>query len=137
MKKVFVDTSYLIAINCPDDQWHQKAVQARQQLGNNVRLQANAMVFHEFLDSASGWGMQTRQQFVDFTKHNMKTSEIQIIQPDHEVFVAGLELYEQRGDKKFSLTDCVSMVMMREKKVRKILSSDHHFEQERFIILMK
>jgi hypothetical protein len=35
-------------------------------------------------------------------------------------------------DKKFSFTDCTSFVVMKERRIRMSLTSDHHFEQAGF-----
>ena len=51
--------------------------------------------------------------------------------------MSGLERYEQRRDKSYSLQDCVAMNVMESEDIREILTSDHNFEQERFTILMK
>jgi predicted nucleic acid-binding protein len=40
-------------------------------------------------------------------------------------------------DKEFSFTDCTSFVVMRELKLREVLTSDHHFAQAGFVTLPK
>ena len=50
--------------------------------------------------------------------------------------MAGLELYEHREDKEYSLTDCISMFAMREHKITRALTNDHHFAQEGFEVLI-
>jgi predicted nucleic acid-binding protein len=51
-------------------------------------------------------------------------------------FMAGLALYEARPDKGYSLTDCVSMLAMREEGMTEVLTHDDHFTQEGFIKLL-
>jgi predicted nucleic acid-binding protein len=41
------------------------------------------------------------------------------------------------GDKGYSLTDCFSMSVMRERGMDEILTADHHFEQEGLIALLR
>jgi uncharacterized protein len=48
----------------------------------------------------------------------------------------GFELYNSRLDKGYSLTDCVSMNIMREQNITQILTNDVHFEQEGFSVLL-
>jgi len=48
----------------------------------------------------------------------------------------GLELYGQRLDKSYSLTDCISMVIIKQMGIEQILTRDHHFIQEGFTILL-
>ena len=62
MRKVFVDTSFLIAINFPDDQWHQKAVWARQKLGDDAQLWTTEVVLHEFLTCMARAGRKIRDR---------------------------------------------------------------------------
>ena len=40
-------------------------------------------------------------------------------------------------DKEFSFTDCTSFVVMRELKLREVLTTDHHFKQAGFVALPK
>ncbi len=45
---------------------------------------------------------------------------------------AGLQLYRDRPDKRYSLTDCISMQTMRREGLTEVLTNDRHFEQEGF-----
>jgi uncharacterized protein len=44
------------------------------------------------------------------------------------------DLYERRIDKGYSLTDCITMNACRNRRIREILSMDHHFAQEGFTL---
>jgi uncharacterized protein len=44
-------------------------------------------------------------------------------------------LYKDRPDKEYSLTDCISMQVMRREGLTEVLTNDHHFTQEGFRIL--
>ena len=65
----------------------------------------------------------------------MNNPAVQVIPQDHESFVAGLNLYEKRLDKGYSLTDCISMNTMNQLEILEVLTHDQHFTQEGFIIL--
>ena len=53
--------------------------------------------------------------------------------PAHEPwFARGKELYGDRPDKSWSLTDCISFVVMTERGISDALTGDHHFVQARF-----
>ncbi len=54
----------------------------------------------------------------------------------HPSFLAGLDLYEARPDKEYSLTDCISMAIMRQEKITEILTLDAHFTQEGFTAIL-
>lgn len=49
----------------------------------------------------------------------------------------GIDLYDQRPDKDWSLTDCISFVVMRKQSITEALTGDHHFEQAGFVALLK
>ena len=51
-------------------------------------------------------------------------------------FLSGLELYESRGDKGYSLTDCISMNACRTEGIAEVLTNDRHFGQEGFTALI-
>jgi predicted nucleic acid-binding protein len=46
-------------------------------------------------------------------------------------------LYSQRPDKEWTLTDCISFVVMHEENLTGALTEDHHFEQAGFTALLK
>jgi len=48
-----------------------------------------------------------------------------------------LNIYENRQDKEWSLTDCLSFLVMQERGVMDALTADHHFEQAGFRALMR
>lgn len=45
------------------------------------------------------------------------------------LFSEGLLLYRDREDKEWSLTDCISFVVMEREGLTEALTGDHHFEQ--------
>jgi predicted nucleic acid-binding protein len=60
---------------------------------------------------------------------------VQVIHVDQDLFRAALEFLRRRADKRFSLTDCVSFVVMDRLGIREALSFDAHFEQAGFVRL--
>ncbi|MEX0702442.1 MAG: hypothetical protein WD069_10140 [Planctomycetales bacterium] len=60
-----------------------------------------------------------------------------LIEPDAALFDAGISLYESRADKHWSLTDCISFVVMQQHGLVDALTGDHHFEQAGFNALLK
>ena len=55
----------------------------------------------------------------------------------HALFEAGLRLHRDRPDKEWSLTDCISFHLMRERGVTRALAYDIHFEQAGFRALLR
>jgi uncharacterized protein len=46
-------------------------------------------------------------------------------------------LYRARRDKDWSLTDCISIVVMADEQIHEALTGDHHFEQAAFSASLK
>ena len=61
---------------------------------------------------------------------------VSIIEPDDSLNRRGLALYDARPDKEWSLTDCVSFVVMADEGMSEALTGDHHFEQAGFVVLL-
>jgi uncharacterized protein len=55
-----------------------------------------------------------------------------IAQPSDELYIRGLKLYSDRPDKGWSLTDCISFVVMQDEGVTEALTGDRHFMQAGF-----
>ena len=49
---------------------------------------------------------------------------IRVIPQSRSSFLAGLDLYTQRPDKRYSLTDCISMQTMRRERLTDVLTSE-------------
>lgn len=60
-----------------------------------------------------------------------------VIPASDDLFEKGVTLYDARPDKQWSLTDCISFVVMGERAIREALTGDHHYEQAGFTALLK
>lgn len=67
----------------------------------------------------------------------MQAAQVEVLPASEQQFLGGLGLYEARPDKGYSLVDCISMTVMRELSITTALTSDRHFEQEGFDVLLK
>ena len=59
-----------------------------------------------------------------------------VLPQSRESFLEGVRMYEQRADKGYSLTDCISMNACRQEGILEVLTNDHHFNQDGFRILI-
>lgn len=135
MKTVFADTVYWIAVVRPGDHWAESAKRAKTLLGN-VRLLTTDEVLTEFLTALSRGGESLRRQAVKIVRAILSNPNVKVLAQSRDSFLRGVELYEQRLDKEYSLTDCISMKAMKSESVDDILTHDHHFGQEGFQVLM-
>jgi uncharacterized protein len=59
-----------------------------------------------------------------------------IIPASDSLFRAGLELFAKRPDKEWSLVDCISFVVMKQRRLTDALTTDHHFKQAGYNALL-
>jgi predicted nucleic acid-binding protein len=135
VRTVFVDTFYWVALLVPGDQWRARAIAVTQGLGP-VRMVTTQEVLTELLNFAAGAGPRTRGLITAWLHRLPADPNISVIVQSDASFQAGLELYQRRPDKSYSLTDCISMQTMRAQGITEILTHDHHFQQEGFAILL-
>lgn len=126
MRTIFVDTSYWIARSNRRDQLHQQARDLSQQLGS-VQLLTTELVLVEYLNYFSEFGAEMREKIATAVERILVKPNHQIIWQNQALFESGLALYKARPDKEYSLTDCVSMVVMRQSEIRDVLTHDKHF----------
>ena len=49
-----------------------------------------------------------------------------------DTIAAAVSFYEGRGDKDWSLTDCLSFLVMEQRQIPRALTTDRHFQQAGF-----
>jgi len=136
MKTVFADTSFWIGTAKPEDQWADAAKKAKRELGD-VRLLTTDEVLVEFLSFLGRCGPRLREIATEMVRAILNDPNTEVIQQSRDSFLTGLAFYEQRGDKEYSLVDCISMNTMKAKSIQEVLTSDNHFAQEQFTVLMR
>jgi len=135
MRKVFADTFYWVALINLRDQWRNRALEVSANL-----IDAQIVTSDEVLTETLNYFAESieflRQKSVEDVQAILLNQNVEIISSRHEVFLDAIELYSLRPDKGYSLTDCISMLIMREFEISEILTHDHHFTQEGFQILL-
>lgn len=135
MKEIFVDTSHFVALLNPADQLHIKATSVEKE-NKHLRLITSDFISIEVLNYFSGFPDRVKQRISLAIQSFMVDPEINIIECGRTEFRKGFELYSRRLDHGYSLTDCTSMNIMRERGIAEVLTNDNHFEQEGFTILL-
>jgi uncharacterized protein len=136
MKPIFADTFYWIALTNPRDNWHRKVLELTETL-DQVQIITTDEVLTEVLNFLCTYGPPTRRRTAQLIRDILEDPNIQVIEQTHASFNEGLTLYEQRLDKAYSLTDCISMQIMKKMSINDILTHDKHFTQEGFTILFQ
>ena len=128
MKPVFADTSYYVALLSAADQYHSSAVDWSEHLLGRVVVTEYILV-----ELASALcDPQDRHLVEPFIKHLLGDSSTVFVPASKSLFQQGLDLYATRPDKKWSLVDCISFVVMKKRRLTEALTTDHHFRQAGF-----
>ena len=130
---IFVDTVYWLALINPNDDWHASSVTWAARI--TERLTTTEAVLTEVADALCG---ADRRAWATRTIRTVRSDpKIETIPGGADVFSKGFELYAARGDKDWSLTDCISFVVMKERGIDHALTSDLHFVQAGFRALLR
>jgi predicted nucleic acid-binding protein len=136
VKLVFADTLYWGAILHPQDQYRSEAIRVRKALGD-VNLVTTDEVLTELLGGLAHRGRALRNATAHAVHQILDDGRVTVHQQSRESFLSGLQLYEKRSDKGYSLVDSISMNVMRRYRVEEILTNDYHFVQEGFKVLLR
>lgn len=133
MSLVFADAFYFFAILNPGDEAHERAVEFSR--AARSPLLSTAWILTELADGLCR--SANRRVFRALLEEIQADPDSVIVPPSEEDFEKGVTLYDSRHDKDWSLTDCISFVVMDRYNVREALTGDHHFEQAGFTALLK
>lgn len=136
MRTVFADTGYWVALLNPQDDLHAIAVNLSKIL-YPVHIITSEVVLTEVLNDFSKRGQYFRDLATNLIRDLRTNSNVTIIIQTTEQFDKALQLYQQRKDKAWSHTDCVSFNVMTEYEIMEALAYDKHFIQAGFIPLMR
>jgi uncharacterized protein len=134
VRLVFADTGYWVAVLDPKDKLHDRAIQVSTALGK-VRQITTEMVLDELLSALRN--APVRSYAIQGVQAIRLNPNVEVVPQTSLQFDRAFELYRRMADKEWSLTDCASFDLMRERGVTEALSHDHHFEQAGFVALLR
>ena len=130
---IFVDTGFFLGALDSRDELHPRAAA----WADAVRkpLITTEYVLVEAINACSGTGERgkARQTF------DLVTSPAfgRYLPASPKLFRGGWDLFVDRPDKDWSLTDCISFHVMQSEGITQALAYDHHFEQAGFEALLR
>ena len=133
MKHTFADSFYLLALFNGSDAAHDRALKASAQLEGI--LVTTDWVLAETADALCD--PLNRVRCVEFLDDLRRSARVAVEPASRTSFDAGLKLYRERPDKEWSLTDCISFVVMQNRSISDALSGDHYFEQAGIRAILK
>ena len=131
MRKLFLDTGYLIALEASDDQYHQQALAHWQNLSRALpQLVTTSYVFDEVVTFFNSRNRHAKA--VEIGKLLLESPSVKLVHIDESLFHEAWRYFIQHSDKSYSLTDCASFVVMKRLRIRTALTFDQHFVQAGF-----
>lgn len=132
MTRIFLDTSFIIALVNDKDTYFSKAQELSPIYIRNELITTDAILFE--IGNALSKDFRTEAvEIIEVLRNSHKTEVVEI---DANLFDKGIALYKKYKDKKWGLVDCISFVVMREREIGEALTSDKHFVQAGFRALL-
>jgi uncharacterized protein len=133
MRQVFADTFYYLALLNPHDDAHDAAVEFTAAFAG--QMVTTDWIVTELADGLSATNARTA--LIPFVQGLFADGAVRIEPASRSLLDRGWLLYRRRADKAWSLTDCISFVVMRDLKLTEALTGDQHFEQAGFKAVLK
>jgi predicted nucleic acid-binding protein len=131
MTPIFLDTSYIIALEVTDDQHHRAALKHWQGLRSSLPpLVTTSYIFNEIVTFFNCRNQHNKA--IEAGSRLLSSPSVQLVHVDDALFYDGWMYLKRYKDKSYSLTDCISFVLMERLKTKKALTFDKHFLQAGF-----
>jgi predicted nucleic acid-binding protein len=133
MKPIFADTSYFVAFSGPNDHFHARAVEL------SANLIAGIVTSEYILVETGGLLLrpEDRPAFVNLVRDLESDPSVMIVPASKRLFHAGFDLFVRRPDKNWSMVDCISFEIMKQRRLKDALTTDQHFVQAGFRALLR
>ncbi|MFN0078409.1 MAG: type II toxin-antitoxin system VapC family toxin [Prosthecobacter sp.] len=128
MKISFADTFFYVALLDVRDQHHER-VNAHLREHDDFHV-TTRWVLVELANALAGTAF--RLAAARLISRLESDADTMVVKSNDELYERGLKLYIERPDKDWSLTDCISILVMQEHQITEALTRDRHFEQAGF-----
>lgn len=136
MNEIFLDAAYAIALSSVKDKFHNRAVQLANQLEkSHTKLVTTRAVLLEIGNALSK--QRYRSASVQLLVALEADPTVDIIPLTDQLYDRALRLYRDRPDKEWGMIDCISFIVMEDRGISDALTTDNHFQQAGFHVLLK
>jgi uncharacterized protein len=132
MNDLFLDTSYLLALTLANDARHDQAIEHwRRLLPTSPRFVTTSYVLSEVATFLNSRGRHDKA--VEVGARLLHSPSVRLIHVQESLFHEAWDYFQRHSDKAYSLTDCVSFVVMRDLGLTTALAFDVHFAQAGYL----
>jgi predicted nucleic acid-binding protein len=133
--RCFVDTVCWIALLNKRDNLHETAdALYKGRMGSGSCFVTTSSVLTETFNALSNTAF--KPSVIAFLRHLESSPRVEIVFVDPTLWSKGWDIYEKRLDKAWSLTDCISLGVMKEQGISDALTGDQHFVQAGYRALL-
>lgn len=132
MNQVFIDTGFVVGLVNKRDQFHNRATLLAKKFDRVPSITTEAILF----EIGNALAKEFRKEAIEVFDYFYSSHEIEVVHITPMLFEQALNDYKLFQDKSWSLVDCVSFVVMKERELSEALTFDKHFEQAGFKILV-
>lgn len=135
MKKIyFFDSSYILALEIKNEDAHQQVLQNWVSLAKSTPfLVTTTYIFDEVVTFFNSRNLHYKAAEVG--NRLLESPELELIDIHRELFNQGWQYFQKPKDKSYSITDCLSFIVMEKRKIVTALTLDKHLIQAGFKIL--
>jgi uncharacterized protein len=130
--KIFVDTAYVLALVNEHDQFHERA----QELADLYEGQQLLITDAVLLEIGNALSRGFKEEAIEVISGFIESEEVEVVHYSSKIFDQAFALYKKYDDKEWSLVDCISFIVMRERGIKQVLTFDRHFKQAGFTVIM-
>ena len=130
---MFIDTSGFL---CLFDEGDLRYEDAKVLYGAVTEQLTHSYVLAELVPLCHRRGANRRRS-LEFVSDLLNLPKIEVVWVDEMLHRSAVSFLQSRLDKTYSLCDAVSFLLMRQYGITDALSTDHHFEQEAFVRLLR
>ena len=135
MNRVFLDTSYAVALSASTDENHERALKVAEDLeASGTTLVTTRAILLEIGNALAK--VRYREAAVMLLDALENEPSVEIIPASNEIYQRAFQIYKERLDKEWGLIDCISFVVMNDYSLTEALTADHHFRQAGFHTLL-
>ncbi len=136
MAEVFLDTSYAIALSAISDDFHDQAVEIAYQVETEkTRLVTTQAILLEIGNALSR--QRYRRAAIALLRSLQSDPKVEIVPLSEANYTQAFQLFSRRLDKEWGLVDCLSFVTMQNRGITAALTTDDHFRQAGFQVLLR
>ena len=135
MNKVFLDTSYAVALSARTDENHQRAIDISEELEeSNTSFVTTRAILLEIGNALSR--APHRAAAIELLTALETDPKVEVVPVSDDLYQRAFKTFRDRIDKEWGLIDCMSFVVMSDYGLTEALTADKHFRQAGFVVLL-